>query len=171
MLGAWFVFVFSNIQIASGILGKQGKLVGKSFAGDDDDDGEDVVDDDEGDEDQEEQATFTPATLCALLKKKLHKLRGKPTPHENGFVKSFEGRWASHRNFEAMRDEWLPDFLRPLVDGWKKKLSEKSYARIGLAWKLFSDDNSVEFVQKLVPTPNAKGCYTGIDSTRYSFTS
>jgi hypothetical protein len=99
----------------------------------------------------------------------LNKLPRRPSAADKAFVGTFTTAWRNHHNFVQMRAQYLPHYLRPVADEWKKKISENSYANIGLVWKLFADVNAVEYVQHLVPTPNAKGRYTAIDPTRFVF--
>ena len=109
---------------------------------------------------------FDMAFVCAAIIRMPNRLKYGPRKSEKEFVGQFVSDWRE-RSFEDMRDEFLPAYLRPLVDEWKAKLSAKTYARIGLAWKLFADVNHDEFVQKSVSTPNTKGRYTNVTSTLY----
>ena len=121
----------------------------------------------EDDVPEAEASSFTPKTLCLLLSKKLPKLRYRPSAADKKFVRLFSETWQTQQNFIQMTGLYLPPYLYPIVGEWKRKISEKSYAKIGLAWKLFAEVNAIEFEQHLAPTPNAKGRYSGIDSTRF----
>ena len=67
-----------------------------------------------------------------------------------------------------LRSKYLPNYLNPLVDQWKKKISADGYANAPIVWKLFAEVNRTEFVQHLFPTPSTKGIYRKITSTLLS---
>ena len=80
----------------------------------------------------------------------------------SGIIKLLDGQ----RTLEPLRSIYLPEYLIPLIGGWRGKISANGYATsVGLVWKLFAEVNKVEFVQHLFPTPSTRGRYTGITST------
>ena len=67
---------------------------------------------------------------------------------------------------DEVRTMYLPPYLAPLVNEWKRKLSEKSYARIPLAWRLFWDIDTEDFVQHLCPQASAASSFVNFTTTR-----
>ena len=96
------------------------------------------------------------------------KMQFGPRRAETEFAAQIVDTWRGS-SFDVLRQQYLPDYLSPLVDEWKAKISANKYAEIGRAWNLFADMNHVEFVQHMFPTANTKGRYTRVDSTLYVY--
>jgi len=113
-----------------------------------------IVDDDPTKVQDESEIEDDELTSIEVFREKVTSLIGS-LKKDKIFLKAMEKdlvkRLQSVKSIEELRKIYLPEYLAPLCDEWKRKLTENKYEKLHLVWRMFSESNQAKYIQQSFP--------------------